>query len=69
MKADGPPPPFVDRTSFSTTTVLDGGKSEVTQLQLGKPGTYVLFCPLSDRDGGEGKSHDEQGLLTKVQVR
>ena len=64
----GPPPKFVDQKSFTVTSVLDGtNKSEVTSLSLKKPGQYVLFCPLSDRDGG--KSHDQEGLLTKVNVK
>jgi hypothetical protein len=64
----GPPPKFIDQKSFTVTSVLDGtNKSEVTSLSLKKPGEYVLFCPLSDRDGG--KSHLEEGLLTTVNVK
>jgi hypothetical protein len=67
-KQNGPPPPFVDQASFFVTPILDGGKSQTTPVLLrGKPGTYVLFCPLKDRDGG--KSHDQEGLLTKVTVK
>jgi uncharacterized cupredoxin-like copper-binding protein len=66
LASNGPPPKFVDQTSFNTTAILDGGKSQTTPLALAKPGTWVLFCPLSDRDGG--KSHDQEGLLTTVQV-
>jgi hypothetical protein len=64
---NGPPPKFVDQKSFTATSVLDGGKSEVTSVSLAKPGEYVIFCPLSDRDGG--KSHDQEGLLTTVNVK
>jgi len=64
---NGPPPKFVDQKSFTTTSVIDGGKSEVTSLSLTKPGEYVLFCPLSDRDGG--KPHLAEGLLTTVNVK
>jgi hypothetical protein len=39
----------------------------VTKLELSKPGRYVLFCPLTDREGG--KSHDQEGLLTTVEVK
>jgi hypothetical protein len=64
----GPPPKFIDQKSFTATSVLDGtNKSEVTSLSLKSPGEYVLFCPLSDRDGG--KSHLEEGLLTTVNVK
>jgi hypothetical protein len=65
--SNGPPPKFIDRKSFTATSVLDGGKSEVTSLSLTKPGKYVIFCPLTDRDGG--KSHDKEGLLTTVNVK
>jgi hypothetical protein len=65
--SNGPPPKFVDRKSFTSTSVLDAGKSEVTSLSLTKPGEYVIFCPLTDRDGG--KPHLAEGLLTTVNVK
>ena len=65
---NGPPPKFLDQKSFTSTSVLDGtNKSEVTQLSLARPGKYVLFCPLTDRDGG--KPHLAEGLLTTVNVK
>jgi hypothetical protein len=68
IASKGPPPKFVDQKSFTSTSVLDGtNKSEVTQLSLIKPGKYVLFCPLTDRDGG--KPHVAEGLLTTVNVK
>jgi hypothetical protein len=68
LKSNGPPPPFVDQSSFFNTAVLDGGKAENTQLVARSgPGTYVLFCPLTDRDGG--KPHFEEGLLKTVTVK
>jgi hypothetical protein len=68
LKSNGPPPPFVDQNSFFNTAVLDGGKAENTQLVARSgPGTYVLFCPLTDRDGG--KPHFEEGLLKTVTVK
>ena len=67
LGSNGPPPAFVDQKSFYTTAILDGGKSETTPLAFtGGPGTYVLFCPLTDRDGG--KTHDQEGLLQKIKV-
>jgi hypothetical protein len=66
LASQGAPPKFIDQSSFYNTAVLDGGKSQTTPLQLGKPGEYVLFCPLSDREGGKG--HDREGLLTTVEV-
>lgn len=57
---NGPPPAYLDFEAAQSTAVLDGGKSQTTSLNL-KPGRYLFFCPLSDRDGG--KSHDQEGLL------
>src|SRR5439155_16700854 len=67
LSTNGKPPSYVDTSSFTSTAVLDGGKSEVTSFVLDKPGKYVLFCPLPDRDGG--KSHIKEGLLTTVTVK
>src|SRR4051812_19480969 len=58
---------FVDPTSFYSTAILDGGKSQVTQFRLSKPGRWLLFCPLTDR--GEKKEHDKQGLAKIVTVK
>jgi hypothetical protein len=67
LQSNGPPPSYVDQTAQYETTVLDGGKSENTPLILAKPGTYVLFCHLRDRDGG--KPHFAEGLITTVTVK
>ena len=67
LKQQGKPPPFVDPSTFANTTILDSGKSAVVSLPLKKPGEYILFCPLKDRDGG--KPHDQEGLLTRVNVK
>jgi hypothetical protein len=67
-KEGGPPPPYIDfEGGVQSTAVLDGGKSQTTQLELKKPGKYLLFCPLTDRDGG--KSHDQEGLLAVEEVQ
>jgi hypothetical protein len=67
LNSDGGPPSFVVVSSFFSTTVLDGGKSQVTQVRFSRgPGRYVLFDPLSDRRGG--RAHFNQGLLTTVFV-
>ena len=60
------PPAFADLPTYRSSAILDGGHSEVTTLDL-KAGTYVLFCPLTDRDGG--KPHFAEGLLTKVTIK
>jgi hypothetical protein len=66
FSTNAPPPPYLDVRNFQTTPVLDGGKSQTLSLDL-KPGKYVFFCPLTDRDGG--KSHDQEGLLKFVTVK
>jgi len=67
LKSNGKPPSFIDQSSFYTSAVLDGGKSEVTPFRFSQPGKWVLWCPLHDRDGG--KPHFEEGLLTQVTVQ
>ncbi len=65
LASNGPPPPYADAKEAQSSAILDGGSSQTTTLDLKKPGQYIFFCPLSDRDGG--KPHFEEGLL-KVQT-
>jgi hypothetical protein len=65
--SNGPPPAFIDPTTFGGTAALDGGRSQVTTLSFTKPGKYVLVCPLRDRDGG--KPHFEEGLFKTITVK
>jgi hypothetical protein len=58
---NGPPPSYLDFKDAQSSAILDGGLSQTTKLNLQKPGQYIFFCPLSDRDGG--KPHDQEGLL------
>jgi plastocyanin len=67
LEANGKPPAFFDSTSLTETAALDGGKSQVADVTLQQPGTYYLFCPIADRNGG--KPHFAKGLLTKVTVK
>ncbi len=66
LSKNGPPPPYVDANNFQSTPILDGGKSQTLTLNL-KPGKYLFFCPITDRDGG--KPHDQEGLLKTVTVK
>ncbi len=68
VASNGPPPPYLDFSGAQSTAVLDGGLSQTTTLDLKKPGQYIFFCPLHDRDG-KGKSHDQEGLLTVQTVK
>lgn len=67
LESHGKPPSFVDTSSFTQSAVLDGGRSQTTALYIRKPGTYVMFCPLSDREGG--KPHFMQGMVKTVTVK
>jgi hypothetical protein len=68
LASNGPPPPYIDVSAIQTTALLDGGDSQTLSLDLKKPGQYVFFCPLTDRDG-KGKPHDQEGLLTVETVK
>ena len=67
LASNGPPPSYVDVNEAQPTAILDGGVSQTTTLDLKKPGQYIFFCPLSDRDGG--KPHFEEGLLKVETVK
>jgi hypothetical protein len=68
LASNGPPPAYVDQSGIQSTALLNGGLSQTTTLDLKKPGQYVFFCPLKDRDG-KGKSHDQEGLLAVQTVK
>ena len=67
LASNGPPPSYVDVNEAQQTAILDGGVSQTTTLDLKKPGQYIFFCPLTDRDGG--KPHFEEGLLKVETVK
>jgi uncharacterized cupredoxin-like copper-binding protein len=67
LKSQGKPPKFVDQSSFTGTAVIDGEKSQTTPLTLKAPGKWVLFCAITDRDGG--KEHFLEGMIKKVDVK
>jgi hypothetical protein len=67
LSKNGPPPAYADVQNTQQSAVLDGGLSQTTQLDLKKPGQYIFFCPLTDRDGG--KPHFEEGLLSVETVK
>ena len=60
------PPRSVDFENVVGTSVIDGGKKEVTTLDL-KPGRYAFICFLPDRDEPD-KPHYKQGLLKEVTI-
>jgi hypothetical protein len=60
------PPRSIDFNNAAQTTVIDGGKQEVTTLNL-KAGRYAFICFLPDRDEPD-KPHYKEGLLKEVTV-
>jgi hypothetical protein len=38
-------PKCIDRSALTDSAVLDGGKSQVAELTLSKPGQYLFFAP------------------------
>ncbi len=62
-ESSGPPP--VDFENGVSTTVLDGGKSQVTEAEF-KKGKYAFLCFIQDRKGGP--PHVAKGMLQEVTV-
>jgi hypothetical protein len=60
----GPPP--VDFENTWDTSVLDGGKKQVVELNL-EPGKYALICWVPDRAGGP--PHAVKGMISEAVVR
>lgn len=56
--------PFEERGTQSTA-VIEGGEGQLVTLDL-KPGRYVLFCFISDRQGGP--PHALKGMVDEVEV-
>jgi hypothetical protein len=57
-------PPF-DEAGNAGTAVIDGGRSQVVDLDLDS-GSYALVCFVTDREGGE--PHVAQGMITEAEV-
>jgi hypothetical protein len=57
-------PPIRERGS-QATAVIDAGDSQTVTLNL-KPGRYILYCFISDRQGGE--PHVFKGMVDEVEV-
>jgi len=64
FKTEKGQPPF-DEKGFQTTAVLEGGEGQLVTLDL-KPGRYVLFCFITDRQGGP--PHARKGMVDEVEV-
>ena len=60
---DGPPP--VDFSRALVTTVLEGGDSQITDLDLSS-GKYAFLCFVANRVGGP--AHAALGMIDEVVV-
>jgi len=60
------PPQSVDINKAVQTSIIDGGKKQVTKLNL-QAGRYAFICFLPDRDEPD-KPHYKEGLLKEVTV-
>jgi hypothetical protein len=58
------PPPF-DEKEFQGTAVIEGGESQLVEMDL-DPGRYVMLCFISDRQGGP--PHALKGMIDEVEV-
>lgn len=65
FKSEKGKPPFEEK-GFQSTAVLEGGEGQLVTLDL-KPGRYVLFCFITDRQGGP--PHALKGMVDEVEVR
>jgi plastocyanin len=59
--------PPLDFENAVSTARIDGGATQVTELNLDEPGKYALLCFVSDREGGP--PHVAQGMLAEATVR
>jgi plastocyanin len=59
--------PVVEEKGTDTTAVIEGGDSQNATLVFNKPGEYVLYCFITDRQGGP--PHVAQGMVDKVEVK
>ena len=60
----GPPPADLDNSQ--ATAVIFGGETVVTNLELKKPGNYVLMCFIQDLEGGP--PHITKGMVSQATV-
>lgn len=65
FKSEKGKPPF-DEKGFLSTAVVEGGEGQLVTLDL-KPGRYVFFCFITDRQGGP--PHALKGMVDEVEVR
>ena len=60
-KSESGPPPIIEDKTVSTG-ILDGGRSQVVELELQK-GPYAIVCFVADRKGGP--PHAFKGMVSE----
>lgn len=65
FRTEGGRPPLRERGT-QATTVLEGGDSQLVTLDL-EPGKYILYCFITDRQGGP--PHALKGMVDEVEVK
>lgn len=64
IKEEKGPPPF-DEKELQGTAVIEGGESQLVEIDLDQ-GRYVMLCFISDRQGGP--PHALKGMVDEVEV-
>jgi uncharacterized cupredoxin-like copper-binding protein len=64
-EGDGPPPFGPEGANPVESTVLEGGTSQLVEVDL-EAGRYAFFCFVSDRQGGP--PHAELGMVSEITV-
>lgn len=65
FKGKGGKPPF-DEKEIQGTAVIEGGESQLVELDL-KKGRYLFFCFITDREGGP--PHAVKGMVDEFEVQ
>jgi hypothetical protein len=60
------PPPFDEKSMFSTA-ILEGGSKQVVDIDFKKPGKWVALCFIPDRQGGP--PHVAKGMVSELTVK
>ena len=63
---NGGKPPLEEKGIQSATAVVEGGESQLIDLDL-KPGRYAFLCFISDRQGGP--PHVTKGMVKEVDIK
>jgi hypothetical protein len=65
MGKGGGEPPLDEKAPQVTTAVIEGGESQVLDLDL-EPGSYALLCFITDRQGGP--PHAVKGMIEELTI-